>query len=209
MKAILIGGSSHVGKTTVAKSLATALGWTHISSDSLARHPGRPWRPAPEKVPDHVAQHYLTLTVDELIEDVLHHYKTNVWPKVEAIITSQINDPSSNGIVLEGSAIWPDFFTTNLDPKTIKALWLTATEEIFRNRIHTESSYNTKTPRERKLIDKFLDRTLTYNERMVDSSRRCGLILLDVQDHDINELAQRCLSALGIDTSIDYTTTVS
>ncbi len=95
MKAILIGGSSHVGKTTVAKSLATRLGWTHISTDSLARHPGRPWRPAPRKVPDHVAQHYLTLSVDELIQDVLHHYKTNVWPKVESIITSQINDPSS------------------------------------------------------------------------------------------------------------------
>ncbi len=207
MKAILIGGSSHVGKTTVAKSLATALGWTHISTDSLARHPGRPWKTAPEKVPNHVAQHYLTLTVDELIEDVLHHYKTNVWPKVESIIASQINAPSSNGIVLEGSAIWPDF-VASLDPRTTNALWLTATEETFRNRIHTESSYNTKTPPERKLIDKFLDRTLAYNERMVDAGRQCGLIMLDVQDHDIRKLAQRCLSALGIDTSIDYTTTV-
>ena len=208
MKAILIGGSSHVGKTAVAKSLATALGWTHISTNSLARHPGRPWRPAPEKVPDHVAKHYLNLTVDELIEDVLHHYQTNVWPKVESIIAYQINDPSSNGIILEGSAIWPDF-TTNLDLKTTKALWLIAEEETFRSRIHNESSYNTKTLRERKMIDKFLDRTLAYNQRIVDASRLCGLILLDVQDHDIKKLAQRCLSALGIDTSIDHTTTVS
>ena len=199
MKAILIGGSSHVGKTTVAKSLATALGWTHISTDSLAHHPGRPWKTAPEKVPYHVAEHYLTLTVDELIQDVLHHYKTNVWPKVESIITSQINAPSSNGIVLEGSAIWPDFFTTNRDPKTIKALWLTATEETFRNRIHAECSYNTKTPRERKLIDKFLERTLAYNTRMVKAVKRYDLPLIHVHDAKVKDLAERCLSTLGID----------
>ena len=198
LKPILIGGSSHVGKTTVAKSLATTLGWTHLSTDSLARHPGRPWRPAPQKVPDHVAQHYLTLSVDELIQDVLHHYKANVWPKVEFIVASQFNTPSSNGIILEGSAIWPDF-AINLDPKTIKALWLTADETTFRNRIHTESSYNTKTPREHRMIDKFLDRTLAYNERMVKAIKRHALPLIHVHDAKATDLAKRCLSTLGID----------
>ena len=201
MKAILIGGSSHVGKTAVAKSLATTLGWTHISTDRLARHPGRPWKTAPEKVPTHVAEHYLTLTIAELIEDVHHHYKTNVWPKVESIIASQTNDPSSNGIVLEGSAIWPDF-TTNLDSKTIKALWLTATEETFRNRIHTESSYSNKTPSECKPIDKFLDRTLAYNTLMVEAVKRHDLPLIHIHNAKVTDLVERCLSTLGIDEPI-------
>lgn len=38
---ILIGGSSHVGKSTLSKQLAAALGIELISTDDLARHPGR------------------------------------------------------------------------------------------------------------------------------------------------------------------------
>ena len=125
---ILIGGSSHVGKSAVSKALAATLGWDHVSTDSLARHPGRPWKLAPEKVPDHVARHYLSLSVDELVEDVLHHYRVNVWPQVEKIIASRSNDTSTAGIVLEGSALWPEL-ATSLDFDKVAAVWLTAKEE--------------------------------------------------------------------------------
>lgn len=135
LKAILIGGSSHVGKSAVSESLAAKLAWAHISTDTLARHPGRPWNPAPEKVPDRVAEHYLCLSIDELIEDVLRHYRTNVWPKVKAIIALHSNNASTAGVVLEGSALWPEF-VASLYFDDITALWLTASEEIFRRRIH-------------------------------------------------------------------------
>lgn len=58
-KVILIGGALHAGKSTLAKTLALKLGWRYVSTDSLARHPGRPWKPKPNRVPDHVAEHYL------------------------------------------------------------------------------------------------------------------------------------------------------
>ena len=197
LKVILIGGSSHVGKSTLSESLAATLGWTHLSTDSLARHPGLPWRPAPEKVPEHVAQHYLSLSVDDLIDDVLRHYKVNVWPKVEAIIASHTKDPSTTGIVVEGSALWPEF-ATNLDFQKTAAIWLTATEELFRQRIHTNSLYTSKTPRERKMIDKFLQRTLAYNIRMVEAVNRHGLNLVDVTHSNVTQLTKKCLSTLGI-----------
>ena len=112
LRVILIGGSSHVGKSTLADSLAAKLGWTQISTDKLARHPGRPWQPEPQQVPDHVAEHYLSLSVHELIEDVLHHYKVNVWPQVEAIVTATATDTSKERIIVEGSALWPEFVAT-------------------------------------------------------------------------------------------------
>ena len=124
-KVILIGGSSHSGKSALSESIAANLGWNRISTDTLARHPGRPWRPAPEKVPDHVAEHYLSLSVDELIKDVLRHYRVNVWPKVEEIVASHINDPSRAGLIIEGSALWPELVAT-LDFDNIATLWLTA-----------------------------------------------------------------------------------
>ena len=103
LRVILVGGSSHVGKSTLSGSLAAELGWTHVSSDTLARHPGRPWKPEPEKVPDNVAEHYISLSVDELLRDVLCHYRVNVWPKVEAIVAAYSNDTSRAGVIVEGS----------------------------------------------------------------------------------------------------------
>ena len=192
VKTILIGGSSHVGKSTIAASLAAKLGWTHVSTDSLARHPGRPWRSAPDKVPDDVGEHYLCLSVEELIEDVLRHYRVNVWPKVESIIASHSGSRSPNGVVLEGSALWPEF-TTSLDFDKIGAVWLTANAELFRQRIHANSKYTSKSIREQTMIDKFLERTIAYNTLMVEAVNRHGFTLLDVQRSDAMESIQETL----------------
>ncbi len=194
-RVILIGGSSHSGKSALSESIAATLGWNRISTDTLARHPGRPWRPEPEKVPDHVAEHYLSLSVDELIKDVLHHYMVNVWPKVEEIVASHINDPSRDGLIIEGSALWPELVAT-LNRDNIAALWLTASEEVFRQRIRNESLYHSKSLRGRRMIDKFLERTLVYNAQMIEIANQHGFILVDVQQSNLAELTQRCVSIL-------------
>ncbi len=147
---------------------------------------------------DIVAEHYLCLSVEDLMEDVLRHYRANVWPKVKAIVASRLDDTSATGLVLEGSALWPEF-ATSLDFDRVGALWLTAAEETFRQRIYTNSRYSTKAPREQEMIDKFLQRTIAYNARMVETVNRRGFILVDVLDSDASELAERCLLALGVD----------
>ena len=197
LRVILIGGSSHAGKSTVSESLAATLGWTYLSTDKLAAHPGRPWRRTPgDKVMDIVAEHYLNLSVDELMEDVLRHYRTNVWPQVEELIASYVDDTSASGLVLEGSALWPEF-ATSLDFDRVGALWLTTAEETFRQRIYTNSRYSTKSGREREMVDKFLERTVAYNTRMVEVVNRRGFNLVDVMDSNATDLAERCLLALG------------
>ena len=47
---LVIGGTSHTGKSTLGHSLASDLGWRHLSNDAIARHPGRPFR-GDSKVP--------------------------------------------------------------------------------------------------------------------------------------------------------------
>ena len=195
LRVVLVGGSSHVGKSTVSVSIAAKLGWVHISTDSLARHPGRPWRTVPEEVPEHVAEHYLYLSVDELIEDVLNHYKTNVWPKIEEIVASCLNDTSTTGIVLEGSALLPEL-VMNLNIDKIVSVWLTASEEVFRQRIRDGSLYRWKSHREQLMIDKFLERTLAYNALLVEAVNQHGFILVDVLQSNVTELSERCLSSV-------------
>ena len=198
IRVILIGGSSHVGKSTLSESLAARLGWNRISTDTLARHPGRPWRPAPEKVPNDVAEHYLSLSADQLFEDVLHHYRTNVWPKVATIVASHSNETSAPQIVLEGSALWPGF-AASLDLQNVAALWLTASEEVFRQRIHEESRYHSRPSFERTMVDKFLERTLVYNAKMIEDVNRHDFTLVDVSQLNVSELTDRCLAILNVD----------
>jgi len=196
LRVILIGGSSHAGKSTLARSLADTLGWRLLSTDTMARHPGRPWRSPPEPVQDHVAEHYLTLSVGELITDVLRHYRIKVWPTVQTLIRSATAEASSDRLILEGSALWPEFVAT-LSFDGVAALWLTASEETIRQRIHRESLYRSKSAIERMMVDKFLDRTLAYNTRMIDLVDRHGFLRLDVRQSGVEELADRCLAALN------------
>ena len=47
---VAIAGTSHVVKTSLAHSLADVCKWPVVSTDMLARHPGRPWHDPPEHV---------------------------------------------------------------------------------------------------------------------------------------------------------------
>lgn len=105
-RVILIGGSSHVGKSTLGQSLAVKLNWNYLSTDKLAQHPGRPWGNKNRKViPKHVEEHYRALSINDLFLDVLLHYEQNVFPQVETIIDSYTSDLLKKCLVLEGSAL--------------------------------------------------------------------------------------------------------
>jgi 2-phosphoglycerate kinase len=196
LRVILIGGSSHIGKSTLAESLAIKLGWRHISTDSLARHPGRPWRTKPESLPLYVAEHYLSLSTDALIEDVLRHYR-NMWPNVESIITAHATHHSTEQLILEGSALWPEFVAI-LSLDKIAAIWLTASNDFFQARIHKASQFEEATVQRKVMIQKFLERTHLYNEQMMDAIKRLGLVSINVETTaSLNELSDICLKALS------------
>ena len=183
MRVLLIGGTSNVGKSTVAAVLAERLGFEHRSTDYLARHPGRPWRTAEREVPPHVAEHYSSLAVDELISSVLAHY-ARLWPRIEDTVRT------ADGLVLEGSALWPERVAT-LD---VPAVWLTAGDDVIRGRIHTSGSYTTATADERALMDKFLARSLRFQQLLLADVDQLGLTRVDVDGRSAAEVADAVLA---------------
>ena len=196
LRVILIGGSSSVGKSTLAQSLALKLEWSHMSTDSLARHPGRPWKTRLKTVPEHVAEHYLSLSVDELLAYVLHHYRS-MWPNIEAIVTLHATDLSTDRLILEGSALWPDSVAT-LDLDNVAAIWLTASEDLFQTRIHNASRFKEEAAREKTMIQRFLGRSHRYNERMMDAVNRLGLLSMDVEaTSSLDQLSDMCLELIN------------
>ncbi|MEA2007792.1 MAG: 2-phosphoglycerate kinase [Chloroflexota bacterium] len=180
VRVILIGGSSHSGKSTVARTMANKIGWSFLSTDRLARHPGRPWRKNPKDIPKHVVEHYSTLSVYELFEDVLSHYR-RVWSNVKAIISLYANDPSYGQLIIEGSAIWPEFVADHNAPNT-RSIWLTAENDQFQERIYRESNFEQVSDVEKCLIEKFLKRTQLFNEKMMAVINQRNLMSIEVND---------------------------
>ncbi len=194
---ILIGGTSHVGKSTLAESLAQTLGWRQTSTDSLARHPGRPWRANPDDVPAHVREHYATLDVDQLMSSVLSHYDAMWTPLIEPLLLDQPTDAQAPGLVLEGSALLP-VKVAEIPRARISAVWLTASPGLIRDRIHAESGYPAMAPAGRKLVDNFLRRTLAFNDFVRTEVDRLSLPHLEVDEISAEELPRRCLEMAGL-----------
>lgn len=192
IKLILIGGTSHTGKSTLARQLAEELGWNYLSTDQLARHPGRPWKVGDNPLPDDVIEHYTTLSVADLEASVLEHYRSNVWPIIDAIVTSRLNNPFDRGLVFEGSAILPDLCVQTTDPR-VAAFWLIAPEELIAERIRQSSGYDTATAEERHLIDAFLDRSVAFNRTIQEAAARNNQQTLDVLSEEAIEAIRSSL----------------
>ena len=192
-RVILIGGSSHAGKSTVAARLAERPGWTKVSTDTLARHPGRPWKTAPDVVPRHVAEHYLDLDVDELIASVLAHYRS-LRPMIEYLVRWHAGNEAVERLVLEGSAVWPEGLA-GMGAPGVAGVWLTGADALFEERIRRESRYDEADTRGRAMIDKFIGRTLRFNRVMMDEVLRLGLPFVEVgPSTDLREVAEQCAS---------------
>ncbi len=189
---LLIGGSSHAGKSTVAAHLGRLLGWPVAATDTLARHPGRPWRQGVRDVPAHVADHYLASDDEARLTSVLDHYQ-RLWPVIEGVVRAAIDAPAPEGLVFEGSAIWPPA-VARMDRPEVSAIWLTAEDDVFEARIHAESGYQAADPPGRRMIDAFVERTRRFNRAMMIEVARLGLTSLDVGSHNPDQVAALCLA---------------
>ncbi|MFI7413861.1 AAA family ATPase [Streptomyces sp. NPDC049627] len=195
VRVVLIGGTSHTGKSTVARAVAERLGFDCRSTDKLARHPGRPWRTAEWDPPPHVAEHYAGLDVDELIRSVLDHY-ARLWPRIEELITDRATGDGP-GLVLEGSALWPARVARLTSVPHTGAVWLTADEAVLRERMRSSARYAEATDRERYLVDKFLARAERFQTLMAQAVDAHGLRRIDTDGHSVDRLADAVLTAVG------------
>lgn len=195
VRVVLIGGTSNTGKSTVARQVAGRLGFEYLSTDGLARHPGRPWRTPGREVPAHVAEHYGSMTAAELVTSVLDHYE-RLWPRIEELITARAaEDGASEGLVLEGSALWPAWVARLMAPR-IAAVCLTADDAVVRARVHAAGHYGEATDNERYLMDKFLARTVRYQELMLGVAGELDLDRIDVGGRSAEDLVNAVLAAV-------------
>ena len=108
-------------------------------------------------------------------------------------------DLSRECLVLEGSALWPRFVANLIDENGVKAIWLTASEGFFRNRIFAESNFDNLNNDKKYLIQKFLARTLLYDKRMNEELESLGFTCIDVESLSMaDELSKKSLELMEV-----------
>lgn len=187
-RVILIGGSSHAGKSSVGRIVAQRLGWELAPTDGMARHPGRPW-PRPDwAVPPHVIEHYETLSPDALAAAQLAHYE-RLWPHIEAMIRERADGP---GLAIEGSGVLPARAAA-LDLPQVRAVWITAAPAVIAARIRHESAYETLDAQVRRHVDAFTARSELFDREVIAEARRRGLTVLHSDADDPERIADAVL----------------
>ncbi len=184
---LLISGTSHAGKSTFARSMGESLGWELLSTDRLARHPGRPW-PHPKP---HVYEFYSKLSDESIYQFLLNHYE-NIRPRVVQTISGQIENGLS--MILEGSALRPEYLVQDF-PSGVELVCLYCNEDLIRERIFKESHYLQLDDEHQRVVDRFITRTLRDNDEIRRSAEALGVTCLDSGD-DV-ALEQFCEYYLG------------
>lgn len=190
MRGLLIGGSSHCGKSTLAQWLGDALGWRVKSTDALGRHPGRPW----PGIPAPVEEFYEALS-DDTIYWFLRVHHTNFW----ALLVQTIADEKAagGGFVLEGAALRPENLAA-LDDPDLLAVFLYAEPDFLVERMRRASGYAVKDARQRGIIDKFITRSLRDNLELREAAKVHQFTVIDVADADgVDRARQQLLEALS------------
>ncbi|WP_375588071.1 AAA family ATPase [Hoeflea alexandrii] len=169
---ILIGGTSHVGKSTFARMVANAVGGDLISTDDLSRHPGRPW----PTVRAEIAEYYSNLS-DETIHWFLKVHHENLWPRIAHIIDVHLQ--AAKPFVLEGAALRPEYMA-RIETGVVLPLLLHCSDALLQKRLIEGSRLEDADEATSALIGKFIKRSLRDNDDLLDAARKAQIRCIDV-----------------------------
>ncbi|MEI7834490.1 MAG: AAA family ATPase [bacterium] len=198
-KVILIGGAPMVGKSTVARRLATMLGYACLSTDDLGQAIG-----AVTTAQSHPAFHemdgidyreyYVTRSVDDLIADADRRH-TALWPALAQIITAHAT--WGTPIVLEGWALYPSRLAQLALPN-VAYLWLIADDELLEARARADVDFYHGASDEEAMINHYVTRSRWHNERIQEEAEGLGLLTVQVTlDATAELLLERCVELLS------------
>lgn len=169
---LLISGTSHTGKSSLADVIGKALGCKTYATDGFARHPGRPWpNPAP-----HVAEYFAALSGKTIYQFLLNHHE-NMWPQLQKLILEK--HAAGETFILEGSALRPEY-TQTIAPDMALNICLYADDDFLRERMRQNSSYTSRDANMQHIVDKFIDRSLMDNTQNIIATKAHGIECFDV-----------------------------
>ncbi len=191
-----------VGKSSVARVIASRLGYGCISTDdiglaikSVTTSQTHPRSHAMDGID--YREYYITRSADDLLADAMGMHG-EMWPGIEASIRAHAS--WSFPIVFEGWAMWPERVAHLCrELENVGSVWLTAADDLLEARVRAAGRFYAGASDEEALVKKFLPRNIEYNRRMMAAVERLGLESVVVaKESTTAQLADQCLALLGI-----------
>jgi 2-phosphoglycerate kinase len=188
LRLIFIGGAPFSGKTLIARTLAQAHGFVHISTDDIglaARAVTTPdtHRRLHATVIGNYLEYYANHTTEELLADANAAHNA-LWPVIRDVAEAHLE--WAWPAVLEGWALLPDFVMPLLGPR-VAAVWLCASRSILRARIRKDGFLE----RSEQSFQGFLERSVAFDQQL----RGCvpSNLLVEVRPRAaVEKLAEKC-----------------
>ena len=131
-----------------------------------------------------------------MMASVLMHYE-KLWPTIRDIIRLCIRE--NTNLIIEGSALLPKLIDHTFSNQ-VNFIWLTDVPENLRARIYGLSQYEEKLLEEKKMIDKFVDRTIAFDDFLTKDVKDMGLTL--TSSNEIKHLESSSLPKIKNYTSL-------
>lgn len=175
---ILIGGSSHVGKTYICQKLMQRLSIPYISID-------------------HLKMGFIRTGMTDITTEEDQEMMVFIWPYVAEIIKTAVEN--NQNLIIEGCYIpeyWADSFTEEYLP-SIHTFFITMSEKYIRSHMHEIADYAC-------IIENRIDDDIDY-ERLIYCSKvkkedalSSGAHLIEITDsYDIDAMTDEIISVVS------------
>lgn len=154
-KVLLIGGSPMIGKSTVARKIASSFEISSYSTDDIGEMLQTIADINPMKGKNYL-DYYSDSSLQELIDDI-KDYHHNIEQAIIRLI--EIHSSWGNSIVLEGYALYPHILEKC--PNTnVYAIWLVAEEKVLESRLKESIAFANASS---SVLKKYLHRSIWHN----------------------------------------------
>ena len=195
-KVIFLGGAPMVGKTTIARIIASRLQYACISTDdigaAIASVTGSASHPAFHYMGDRdYREYYIASSKDELIRDINNQHEA-LWP---ALLTLFRNHSTwGTAALIEGWALRPSYISQLSGD--ISGLFLLSDDALIEERTRS-SDFSEGASDEETMIQRYLERSLWYNAQLRDQVVRLGLKAISISlEMRPEEIADECMRLL-------------
>ena len=175
---ILIGGSSHVGKTLLAQKLLEKLKIPYLSLD-------------------HLKMMFIRGKLTDLTVEDDYEMRYFLWPYAAELIKTAIENNQS--MIVEGCYIpseWRESFGESY-LKDIKCFFITMSEDYLKKNIDKVKDYGSVI--ERRLEDEVdLERLINCSNEFKKEALEYDIPVIEISDrYDINEIMEKALTIIG------------
>jgi len=195
-KVIFIGGAPMVGKTTIARIIASRLQYSYISTDDMGvaiaavtdsiSHPAFHYMGK-----RNYREYYIATNQDNLIRDINNQHEA-LWPAIQTLFHN--HSTWGNAVIIEGWALRPSYVSQLSDD--ISGVFLLADDDLIEKRTYASDFSNGASDKE-AMIQQYIERSLWFNAQLKKQVIRYGLKSMSISmEMQADQIADECMRLL-------------